>query len=67
MNSIRELEDRITVLRDALQKAYHELNIIRARSGVPYDDCGMRSDVDPVYFSSVVDGARAALEITKPT
>lgn len=48
-------------LREALLKAYHELNVIRARDGVPYCFDGMKSDVDEAYFSSVVDEARAAL------
>jgi len=51
-------------LRSALEKCYHELNIIRARDGVPYTHYG-KSDVDENYFSSVVDSAREALEATK--
>lgn len=48
-------------LVEALGKAYHELNIIHARSGVPYDDCGAKSCVSPDYFSSVVEECREAL------
>lgn len=33
-----------------LCQAFLELNTIRARDGIPY-----KSDVDPIYFSSIVD------------
>lgn len=53
-------------LRSALQKAYVELNAIRARDGVPYRRDGFKSDVDPEYFSSVVDEACEVIAATKP-
>ena len=46
----------------ALKRAYTELNIIRARDGVPYTHYGMKSDVDEKYFSSVVDEAYGILK-----
>lgn len=57
----------------ALEKAYHELNEIRARDGVPWTHQCMRSSVDETYFSSVVDdcqtaaaNARSLLDATQP-
>ena len=49
-------------LLSALWKAYQELAAIRARDGVPYWRGGFRSDVDPDYFSSVVDECDFAIE-----
>lgn len=49
-------------LLSAVWKAWHELNAIRARDGVPYNYQGFKSDVDPVYFSSVVDECDFAIE-----
>lgn len=50
----------------ACQAAFKELNEIRARDGVPRTYEGRKSDVDPEYFSSVVDGlARAIAKATK--
>jgi len=64
LNSISLLREEKQKLRSALSNGYHELNIIRARDGVPYTHYG-KSDVDENYFSSVVDSAREALEATK--
>jgi len=46
---------------EALKKCRHELNVIRARDGVPYTHYHMKSDVDEQYFSDVIDEAEAAL------
>jgi hypothetical protein len=62
---IEKLEDENKSLREALEKTWKELNIIRARSGVPYDSDGIKSDVDEKYFSSVVDDAKQALADTE--
>lgn len=56
-----ELESLCDELAEALKKAHYELNAIRARDGVPYAHYG-KSDVDPNYFSSVVDECSAALK-----
>lgn len=48
-------------LLQALEKAYYELNEIRARDGVPYKFDGTKSSVDEQYFSDVVDECRAAV------
>lgn len=59
---IEELTATIEMLVNAAVKAYAELNTIRARDGVPYTNCGARCDVDPDYFSSVVDGLDEAVK-----
>jgi hypothetical protein len=48
-------------LIEALRACYTELNIICARDGVPYCHDGLKSDVEPAYFQSVVDKTRALL------
>lgn len=48
---VSEVEKTIKVL----EKAHRELNEIRARDGVPRTFDGIKSSVDPQYFSSVVD------------
>ena len=52
-------------LVEALEKCRHELNVIRARDGVPYTHYHMKSDVDEQYFSDVIDKAEAALAQAK--
>lgn len=56
-----ELMNECLELRAALKKAYHELNTIRARDGVPYCYDGRKSDVDERYFSDLVDECYKAL------
>lgn len=58
---LKKDQQTIKDFREALEKAYKELNIIRARDGVPYCYDGIKSDVDPAYFSSVVDEAKEVL------
>lgn len=41
--------------RYLMWQAWHELNAIRARDGVPFDHMGYPSDVDEAYFSQLVD------------
>jgi hypothetical protein len=48
-------------LLEACKKAVRELNEIRARDGVPYNQWGMKSSVTPEHFSSVVDECFAAI------
>ena len=50
-------------LLEALRKAVHELNTIRARDGVPWTGVPipMKRDVCEQYFSSVVDEGFAAI------
>ncbi len=45
----------IDKLAEALKAATFELNVIRARDGVPYTQFGHKSDVCAEYFSHVVD------------
>lgn len=45
----------------AAVRAFHELNTIRARDGVPYTQGGWKSTVCEEYFSSVVDGLNDAV------
>jgi hypothetical protein len=49
-------------LAGALWKAWHELNTIRARDGVPRTHQGFKSDVAEDYFSEVVDECGAAIQ-----
>lgn len=49
----------------ACEEAFKELNEIRARDGVPRTYDGRKSDVDPEYFSSVVDGLSRAIARAK--
>lgn len=49
-------------LLQALEKAYYELNEIRARDGVPYKYDGTKSSVDEQYFSDVVDECSEAIK-----
>jgi hypothetical protein len=58
---IAELRAQCAAMRSALEKAAYELNIIRARDGVPWTQFGTKSGVCPDYFSSVVDECQAAL------
>jgi hypothetical protein len=58
----KEEESQIESLVEAAVMAFYELNIIRARDGVPYCQDGTRSDVDEKYFSSVVDALDSAVE-----
>jgi len=46
----------------ALQKAFHELNAIHARDGVPYTHNGWKASVTQEYFTSVVEECVAALK-----
>ena len=52
-------------LLEAAKRAFRELNEIRARDGVPRTFDGLKSSVDPEYFSSVVDGLQAAIAQAK--
>jgi hypothetical protein len=45
-------QDRIDL---ALWAAWHELNEIRARDGVPYTHQGHKASVDETYFSRLTD------------
>lgn len=38
----------------AMCQAYQEMNIIRARDGVPYTSYGYKSDVSPEYWDSIM-------------
>jgi tetrahydromethanopterin S-methyltransferase subunit B len=58
-------EQVIAQLTLALEKAYYELNTIRARDGVPYTHGGWKSSVCEEYFGSVVDECRAAIKAAK--
>jgi len=49
-------------LTNALWMAWHELNTIRARDGVPRTYGGFKSDVNEEYFSEVVDTCSAAIQ-----
>lgn len=52
-------------LNASLVAARYELNVIRARDGVPYCYDGIKSDVDANYFSRIVDSADKALASAK--
>lgn len=54
--------DNNKVLVDLLHKAYHELNTIHARDGVPRTHQGFRSSVSQSYFTQLVEDMRDALE-----
>lgn len=49
----------------ALDKCHHELNIIRARDGVPYTAIGYKSDIDEDYFIGIVDLGSEALKLAR--
>lgn len=49
-------------LVECLRECHRELNIIRARDGVPYCFDGRKSDTDEECFSQLVDKARALLD-----
>lgn len=49
------LATHLREVRQTLLKMTEELNKIRARSGVPYDREGYRSNVEPAYFSALID------------
>jgi hypothetical protein len=61
METVMDLNSHRKEIVQALKDAYVELNIIRARDGVPYGHDGIKSDVSPEYFSSVVDRIHALL------
>ena len=54
-------EGMVVVKREILERAYNELNEIKARDGAPYTHYGMQV-IDLDYFGSVVDELRSALE-----
>lgn len=39
----------------AMCQAYHEMNVIRARDGVPYTHAGYKSDVAQDYWDAVME------------
>jgi hypothetical protein len=55
------LAARNALLCAALRNASHELNIIHARDGVPYDHNGWKSSVTQEYFTQVVEDSYAIL------
>lgn len=61
VNAHESLKAENKRLREALKKAVHELNEIRARDGVPYTHELIKSSVCPEYFASVVDECNDAL------
>ena len=46
----------------AMAEAWHEMNVIRARDGVPYCSDGRKSDVSQEYWDGIMDRLGKAIE-----
>lgn len=55
LSALTATEQRLREARLHVWQGWHEMNIIRARDGIPYTYSGRPSDVDETYWSDTVD------------
>lgn len=58
---IARLRAQVAKLRGLLWYGWHEMNAIRARSGVPLDERGSKQSISEEYWDAVVEAMNEAL------
>lgn len=60
-DEIERLRAQVAKLRGLLWYGWHEMNAIRARSGVPLDERGSKQSISEEYWDAVVEAMNEAL------